>query len=141
MAYIQGWQWIGHTKQIPTQAARAAYRLVHSHLRKGCLVRPDTCEECGGSRRRIAAAHSDYSQPLAIRWLCTKCHNAWDRAEPKGGSVKPRVYRACVQLPGPSLNCEHCDLHGHIGQAAGFGAGALTKRVFVMLASRHAPLR
>ena len=91
MAYIrQGWQWIGHTpRQTRTQAARAAYRLVHSRLRKGWLVRPDACEECGGSRRRIAAAHSDYSRPLAIRWLCTKCHNAWARGEPKGGSVKP----------------------------------------------------
>ena len=67
MAYIrQGWQWIGHTpRQTPTQAARAAYRLVHSRLRKGWLVRPDTGEECGGSRRRIEAAHSDYSRPLA----------------------------------------------------------------------------
>lgn len=48
------------------------------------LVRPDTCEECGGSgqpyrdgRAAIQAHHNDYNKPLEVRWLCKGCHHHW----------------------------------------------------------------
>jgi|SRR6185436_12017236 len=68
------------TREHP-EVARA-YRIVRRELAAGRFVRPATCEQCGQSGR-IQAAHSDYSRPLDIRWLCRSCHTRWDLAEPK----------------------------------------------------------
>ena len=45
------------------------------HLKKGSLIKPSNCEECGYSSSRIEGHHEDYSKPLEVRWLCTSCHN------------------------------------------------------------------
>lgn len=63
--------------------ARLAGGRVHYAIKTGRLVRPSTCEACGTSERRITAAHYDYARPLDVRWLCHRCHIAWDRQEPK----------------------------------------------------------
>jgi len=62
--------------------AKHAHTLVRVALKRGDLVRPDVCEECSGNAY-CEAAHSDYSKPLDIRWLCRPCHRRWDRLEPK----------------------------------------------------------
>ncbi len=64
-------------RTIKRVSARVAYA-----VKTGRLVKPDRCEECGVSEK-ITAAHRDYSEPLAVRWLCYSCHTAWDHAEPK----------------------------------------------------------
>lgn len=64
-------------------AARRAGTAVLRAIRRGILTRPDICEQCGGTGKRIDAAHHDYSRPLDVRWLCKPCHGRWDRAEPK----------------------------------------------------------
>ena len=57
----------------------AAKMAVLSAVRGGRLVRLP-CETCGTSpvaadgRSLVHAHHEDYSQPLAVRWLCVKCH-------------------------------------------------------------------
>lgn len=51
-------------------------------LKDGVLVRGTICSKCGSSDR-IEAAHSDYSSPLNVLWLCIKCHRAWDAKVPK----------------------------------------------------------
>jgi hypothetical protein len=61
-------------KDVKNQVARA--------LRRGDLVRPDSCSRCGRTSR-IEAAHADYNQPLAVTWLCRSCHVMWDAWEPK----------------------------------------------------------
>lgn len=40
------------------------------------LTRPSCCEECGevGS---VEGHHCDYSKPLEVNWLCTRCHAKW----------------------------------------------------------------
>lgn len=64
--------------------ANAATYAVQRALKSGALVKPDTCEECGGGDYEITAAHRDYEPPyLNIRWLCRSCHMRWDRAQPK----------------------------------------------------------
>lgn len=63
--------------------SRKATIYVRDRLKSGKLVRPDTCENCGTTGVKITAAHSDYSQPLLIRWLCWPCHRRWDVASPK----------------------------------------------------------
>lgn len=70
---------------IVVNAQRAVFRAI----RKGTLVRPDTCEECDRSGLAIEAAHRDYAEPLDVRWLCRRCHRAWDAAEPKNPTLTP----------------------------------------------------
>lgn len=42
--------------------------------KSGRLVWPDTCDICGGTSRRLAKHHEDYSRPLWVTTLCPKCH-------------------------------------------------------------------
>ena len=72
-------------KGVPTRAAVAATRAIHAAIRRGELVRPVCCEQCGKTGR-IEAAHFNYTEKLRVRWLCASCHRAWDHAAPKGGS-------------------------------------------------------
>lgn len=64
------------------QHVRNAGEAVRRAIRSGRLIRPGTCEECGIAGA-IEAAHSDYTKPLDVRWLCQPCHRAWDSREPK----------------------------------------------------------
>lgn len=50
-----------------------ARQAVHAALRSGALVRPGQCGRCGTSCTPTAH-HPDYSQPLAVEWLCYPCH-------------------------------------------------------------------
>lgn len=43
------------------------------HLKKGHIVKPRFCEDCG-LKDKIFAHHTDYSKPLKIKWLCRRCH-------------------------------------------------------------------
>ena len=45
---------------------------VANALRDGRLKK-EPCELCG-TRKRVQAHHDDYSKPLAVCWLCFKCH-------------------------------------------------------------------
>lgn len=59
-----------------------AREAVKRAIRRGALTRPPICEQCL-KPGRIEAAHHDYTQQLAVRWLCVSCHRRWDAAEPK----------------------------------------------------------
>ena len=52
---------------------RRARNLLAKAVRRGELVRPQCCAECGAGGR-ITAHHPDYSKPLEVEWLCTRCH-------------------------------------------------------------------
>lgn len=65
----------------PSHVAAAQQRVYYA-VKDGRLVRPSACENCG-AEGRIEAAHSDYSRPLDVRWLCRRCHREWDSREPK----------------------------------------------------------
>lgn len=49
---------------------------VQKAIRKGTLVRPSTCDDCGQDMF-VEAHHEDYSKPLDVQWLCKDCH--WKR--------------------------------------------------------------
>lgn len=61
---------------------RAGQIAVQVALRSGKLIRPGACEECKVGCKPDAA-HSDYQEPLNVRWLCRSCHATWDRRDPK----------------------------------------------------------
>jgi transposase-like protein len=62
-----------------------AHNLVEKAIANGSLLRPGSCECCGGSgefkdgRTIIQAHHDDYDRPLEVRWLCQKCHHRWHK--------------------------------------------------------------
>jgi hypothetical protein len=49
-----------------------AYMKVLNAKRQG-ILKPQPCSGCG-STNRIQAHHTDYSKPLEVVWLCSKCH-------------------------------------------------------------------
>lgn len=62
--------------KAPNRAKKVARDAVATALKNGTLVKPLTCLKCGlaTTRRRLHAHHEDYSQPLAVTWLCSLCH-------------------------------------------------------------------
>jgi len=63
---------------------KQAWRQVALAIKRGELVRPDTCQECG-AHDLIHAHHEDYDRPLDVEFLCVRCHFArhgWSRGGP-----------------------------------------------------------
>lgn len=52
----------------------AAHRVVKDALKKGTLVKPESCSGCGAVTEHLEAHHSDYARPLKVKWLCRSCH-------------------------------------------------------------------
>ena len=77
--WAKRWRQANDARMAPTDRARQA---VYRAIKRGILVRPSVCEECGDTRT-IQAAHYDYQDLLRVRWLCRPCHTKWDRAQPK----------------------------------------------------------
>ncbi len=50
---------------------RVAHYQVSNAIRDGKLAKAP-CEQCGA--KKAQAHHDDYTKPLDVRWLCTKCH-------------------------------------------------------------------
>ena len=80
------WPSARHRYSIASRLAHRAQAAVYRAIKRGELVRPAVCAQCGKGGR-IEAAHADYARPLDIRWLCVSCHRAWDANAPKGGNV------------------------------------------------------
>lgn len=59
---------------------RWAHVATASALRRGLLKR-QPCERCGGEP--ADGHHDDYQRPLAVRWLCRRCHKAAHRVATK----------------------------------------------------------
>jgi len=52
--------------------ATRAHKKVYDALQSGKLVK-GLCANCGSSAS-VHAHHDDYSKPLEVTWLCSKCH-------------------------------------------------------------------
>ena len=57
----------------PEQKKRAC-TLLGNAVRSGKVVKPNRCGDCGCRATRIHGHHEDYSQPLAVHWVCPLCH-------------------------------------------------------------------
>ena len=47
--------------------------MVSNAVRDGKLIKPSHCQRCNATGR-LHGHHSDYSKPLAVEWICPKCH-------------------------------------------------------------------
>ena len=47
--------------------------LISDALKKGRIVRPQTCSLCK-NKGKIIGHHPDYSRPLYVIWVCEPCH-------------------------------------------------------------------
>lgn len=54
-----------HKRKCETAACNA--------LRHGKIQRPSCCEQCGAATT-LYKHHDDYTKPLKVTWLCSKCH-------------------------------------------------------------------
>ena len=54
---------------------KAAGDRLHCAVKVGKISKPDNCSQCGDNVRQIDGHHRDYSKPLEVEWLCTKCHS------------------------------------------------------------------
>ena len=79
VAQLREWRKENPEKQRLLGRAHVA---VQRAIKRGTLVKPDTCERCG-NKEQITAAHDSYDRPLDVRWLCRSCHTKEDRARPK----------------------------------------------------------
>jgi len=76
----------GETAEAARQFRRAfperesARTAVYRAVRKGRLIRPESCSKCR-SVCRLDAHHSDYSRQLEVEWLCRRCHREVHRLE------------------------------------------------------------
>lgn len=84
MAVSRQRQW---QKSNPIKAAANAS--VAAAVASGRLLRPEVCEACG-TGCLPDGHHDDYSMPLAVRWLCARCHRT-AHAQLKGRVVPMRV--------------------------------------------------
>ena len=67
----------GKGRLFPMEQKRRARIAVDNAIRDGRLI-PKPCERCGFALG-VQAHHEDYSKPLEVVWLCTKCHGARHR--------------------------------------------------------------
>ncbi len=56
-----------------------AHQRVYRAVQTGRLQKPDHCPACGNAGP-VHAHHDDYSKPLDVKWLCSKCHGVQHRA-------------------------------------------------------------
>lgn len=61
---------------VHEQLRQQAYSVFHAALRRGDVVKPSVCSECGAEPEAflLRAHHADHALPLDVEWLCSKCH-------------------------------------------------------------------
>jgi len=60
---------------------RAVHITTGNAIRDGKLIK-QPCEYC--EDKVVHAHHDDYTKPLEVRWLCSKCHEKWHEENGEG---------------------------------------------------------
>lgn len=64
--------------RIENRIKHRARELVKYAVDTGKLIKPNQCEQCSNTVN-IQGHHCDYTKPLEVMWLCSKCHGLWHR--------------------------------------------------------------
>ena len=64
----------GKQQRLKNPDRTRAHQQLRNAVRRGEIVRPGSCSECGRSDLRIEAHHDDYKRPLDVAFLCSACH-------------------------------------------------------------------
>ncbi|TIQ11013.1 hypothetical protein [Mesorhizobium sp.] len=65
---------------------RWSHVAVASAIRRGILVRPTCCENCG-EEKLLDAHHEDHRRPLDVKFWCRACHARHHARLRKGGAA------------------------------------------------------
>lgn len=57
--------------------ATNAHGAVRRALASGRLVKPESCEVCLITGKKLTAHHPNYAEPLRVVWVCYRCHKRW----------------------------------------------------------------
>jgi hypothetical protein len=63
----------GHSAAPVDPVKRRARNMAQGAIRRGIIVRPSSCQDCG----KVGATHAhheDYSRPLDVVFVCYRCH-------------------------------------------------------------------
>ena len=104
----------GAKYSVKTPEAARAHSAVHRALKRGDLVRPQSCQQCGQSCKP-EAAHLDYARALVVAWLCRSCHRELDASLPKRGvwsETEHAAWRAS-RPRNPAWFCSRCGTQGN----------------------------
>lgn len=64
---------LDYQKRNPDKVA--CWRAYAKALKQGLLIRPAACSRCA-KPCKPDGHHHDYSKPLAVEWLCRRCHGS-----------------------------------------------------------------
>lgn len=68
--YMRVWR-LKHPPSVAQRLRDAARSYLAVYLKRGKIIRPETCEMADRTcRGPIEAHHDDYSKPLIVRWVC-----------------------------------------------------------------------
>lgn len=71
-------EWVRRTKYKVDEYKAKAHNRVNNAIKAGRLLKPEICSRCN-EIGNIHGHHADYSKPLEVEWLCTKCHGLHHR--------------------------------------------------------------
>lgn len=71
--YANRESWQARYNAKPIEAKRAWWAVKWA-VESGKIHRPPVCSRCEEPGHRIEAHHEDYSKPLEVTWLCSRCH-------------------------------------------------------------------
>ncbi len=81
--------WHKHKPNRPPKTTRGkrdrikenAKRRAKDALKRGVLVKPANCQQCGKKTVVLHKHHADYLKPLDVEFLCVDCHAARHRKD------------------------------------------------------------
>jgi hypothetical protein len=106
-------------KSITNKKMRAN-NLVFLALKKGILIKSQTCENCM-TKSDLHGHHEDYEKPYHVHWLCARCHSLLHRGHIKLKKIHSRLLlptsdqkqTASIPLAGKRICLRHVPLLLH----------------------------
>lgn len=97
--------------------------LTAAAIKRGRLVRPETCSQCGIAGK-AHAHHDNYRKPYDVRWLCQPCHNRHHAAIKRGArtAAAASATQTMSGSMGPGAKTARCDSDHATAPTAGTDA-------------------